>query len=114
VNTAPLSVPERCDIGYIHSGAAGAGQSTITLERNNMTQSVSNTNLTHSGADASRGLLARILGRSATRTKSHWGADPWGRADARFWNGRRWTEHVVRDGRQAIDHPLMPSAAADL
>ncbi len=62
---------------------------------------------------AAPGVLSRLLHRTARRTKSHWGADPWGRADARYWNGRRWTEHVVRDGRQAIDHPLRAVVTLD-
>jgi amino acid transporter len=32
-----------------------------------------------------------------------WYGDPAGRADQRYWDGFRWTEHVMRGGLQGID-----------
>lgn len=32
-----------------------------------------------------------------------WYADPRGRHDLRYWDGRRWTDHVATDGRQSVD-----------
>jgi hypothetical protein len=52
-----------------------------------------------------RGPFALLRGGRPRRVKAHWGADPYDRSQARYWNGRRWTEHVVIDGRQAIDWP---------
>src|SRR5438067_6354314 len=36
-----------------------------------------------------------------------WYPDPEGRAEQRYWDGDRWTEHVQRDGQPAVDviHP---------
>ena len=34
-----------------------------------------------------------------------WYADPFGRFELRFWDGARWTEHVSRQGRTAVDSP---------
>jgi uncharacterized protein YxjI len=34
-----------------------------------------------------------------------WYADPFGRAEARFYNGSAWTEHVSSHGRPGIDPP---------
>jgi uncharacterized protein YxjI len=35
-----------------------------------------------------------------------WYPDPFGRHESRWWDGIRWTEHVVSYGRQAIDEPI--------
>jgi hypothetical protein len=32
-----------------------------------------------------------------------WYPDPEGRAEQRYWDGERWTEHVQRDGEPAVD-----------
>ena len=32
-----------------------------------------------------------------------WHPDPTGRADQRWWDGRLWTDHVIRDGAQTTD-----------
>ncbi len=32
-----------------------------------------------------------------------WYADPTGRSDHRYWDGSAWTDHVARDGEQALD-----------
>ena len=34
-----------------------------------------------------------------------WHTDPSGRFELRYWNGKEWTEHVVREGRQLADPP---------
>ena len=34
-----------------------------------------------------------------------WYADPFGRAEARYYNGSAWTEHVTSHGRPGIDPP---------
>src|SRR5215207_11126973 len=33
-----------------------------------------------------------------------WHPDPAGRADQRYWDGERWTEHVMRGGEPGVDH----------
>lgn len=54
--------------------------------------------------------------RTLVRTTSVWNAieappaagyyaDPWGRADQRYWDGAQWTPHVVRDGLAEVDGP---------
>ncbi len=43
---------------------------------------------------------------------ARWVADPFGRYDLRYWNGRKWTEHVSRDGQQDRDPPR-PSVPVD-
>ena len=35
-----------------------------------------------------------------------WYADPSGRYELRYWNGREWTEHVARSGQQFTDPPV--------
>ena len=35
-----------------------------------------------------------------------WYADPSGRYELRYWNGKEWTEHVARSGQQFIDPPV--------
>jgi hypothetical protein len=40
-----------------------------------------------------------------------WHPDPLGRAEQRYWDGRTWTGHVVRNGQQAWDE-LTPQAGA--
>ncbi len=39
---------------------------------------------------------------------AEWYGDPLGHAQLRYWDGERWTDHVVNDGEQAID-PLVGS-----
>ncbi len=36
---------------------------------------------------------------------ARWTEDPFGRFELRFWDGRRWSEHVSTGGRQDIDPP---------
>lgn len=50
-----------------------------------------------------------------TTTPAGWFADPRGRSDLRYWDGSRWTDHVVTKGVQGVDPldaPLAPASAA--
>ncbi len=38
-------------------------------------------------------------------TLSGWHRDPSGRHELRFWDGDRWTEHVLDEGIPGLDHP---------
>ena len=40
---------------------------------------------------------------TALQVAPNWYPDPSGRAQARYWDGRMWTAHVVRDGVAALD-----------
>jgi hypothetical protein len=40
---------------------------------------------------------------TALEIPANWFPDPSGRADARYWDGRMWTAHVVREGVTALD-----------
>jgi hypothetical protein len=44
-----------------------------------------------------------------------WHADPWGRAEYRYWDGQSWTEHVSTGGVQRADkvEAAQPAAAAE-
>ena len=35
-----------------------------------------------------------------------WYADPAGRFELRYWDGKEWTEHVARGGQQFTDPPV--------
>ena len=35
-----------------------------------------------------------------------WYADPSNRFELRYWDGREWTEHVARGGKQFTDPPI--------
>ena len=35
-----------------------------------------------------------------------WYTDPSGRFELRYWDGKEWTEHVARGGRQFTDPPV--------
>ncbi len=39
-------------------------------------------------------------------TPAAWHPDPFGRFEARYWDGERWTEHVSRAGQTLVDPPL--------
>src|SRR5947207_15149834 len=41
-----------------------------------------------------------------------WHPDPSGRADQRYWDGERWTEHVVRNGVLQTESLGVPAAPA--
>jgi hypothetical protein len=53
---------------------------------------------------------------TAVQISANWYPDPSGRAEARYWDGRMWTAHVVRDGVPGLDEldgvqqPSAPSA----
>ena len=36
-----------------------------------------------------------------------WYADPSGRFEFRYWDGKEWTEHVARGGQQLTDPPVV-------
>jgi len=38
-----------------------------------------------------------------TQTPPNWYPDPTGRATARYWDGRMWTAHIVREGTTTLD-----------
>lgn len=40
-----------------------------------------------------------------TQQQPGWYADPFGRHEARWWDGTQWTEHVSSHGRQTTDAP---------
>ena len=44
-------------------------------------------------------------------TPAGWYTDPSGRFEKRYWDGARWTEHVVTGGVQSVDGPQEPVAA---
>jgi hypothetical protein len=46
----------------------------------------------------------------ATTNPARWVSDPFGRHEVRYWNGKRWTEHVADKGVQATDPPVRRSA----
>lgn len=43
---------------------------------------------------------------------ARWAADPFGRYELRHWNGKKWTEHVIRDGKQTVDPPRREAPTA--
>jgi hypothetical protein len=45
---------------------------------------------------------ARAAAAAAARLP-RWGPDPWARHEQRWWNGRRWSEHVADAGERSID-----------
>jgi Protein of unknown function (DUF2510) len=45
-------------------------------------------------------------------TEPAWLADPTGRHQTRYWNGRDWTEHVADDGVAGVDPLTMPPPPA--
>lgn len=59
------------------------------------------------GINAYTAILKREVTSYASPTDSiaAWCPDPSGRAEQRFWDGLRWTEHVSTKGVQAVDHP---------
>ena len=56
------------------------------------------------------------MGLDDDSTLAGWHRDPSGRHELRFWNGDRWTEHIVDDGIPGLDAPTRsgraPAAAA--
>ncbi len=41
-----------------------------------------------------------------------WHPDPFGRAQYRYWDGGRWTEHVAANGQQWVEPPAGPGSPA--
>jgi hypothetical protein len=61
---------------------------------------------------SSTGEFAATASASLTRTQPavqkvapQWAADPYGRYEYRFWNGRAWTSSVSTAGVQSTDPP---------
>ena len=50
-------------------------------------------------------------GMSDDMTLAGWHKDPSGRHELRFWDGDRWTEHVVDEGIPGLDHPTRSGRA---
>ena len=46
-------------------------------------------------------------------TSGQWADDPYGRYQFRYWNGKRWTDHVATNGITGLD-PIEPDATATL
>lgn len=74
-----------------------AGSSTM-----NVSTSVANTT-----AVATTGSVAGATPAGVQPTvPAAWYADPSGRYELRYWNGKEWTEHVARAGQQFTDPPV--------
>ena len=43
---------------------------------------------------------------SSAGAPAAWYADPSSRFELRYWDGKEWTEHVARGGRQFTDPPV--------
>ena len=43
---------------------------------------------------------------SSSAAPAAWYADPSGRFELRYWDGKEWTEHVARGGQQFTDPPV--------
>ena len=43
---------------------------------------------------------------TSTGAPAAWYADPSGRFELRYWDGKEWTEHVARGGQQFTDPPV--------
>lgn len=76
-------------------------RSTTTPASNNYqeTQSVNEpvaTSINNSATDAQKN----------SSVPAAWYADPSGRFELRYWNGKEWTEHVARAGQQFTDPPI--------
>lgn len=53
----------------------------------------------------------RMSDPTGPSTPAGWYPDPYGRAEHRYWDGSRWTDHVASAGSQAVD-PVDAAAAA--
>ncbi len=51
------------------------------------------------------------MGLDDDSTLAGWHRDPSGRHELRFWNGDRWTEHIVDDGIPGLDAPTRSGRA---
>ena len=50
--------------------------------------------------------VATSSSSSSASVPAAWYADPSGRYELRYWNGKEWTEHVARSGQQFTDPPV--------
>lgn len=60
-------------------------------------------------APSSTGAAAPAQAEAAPATAqppADWYTDPSGRFEMRYWDGKDWTEHVSRKGKQFIDPPV--------
>lgn len=56
-------------------------------------------------AGASAGSVAAPI-TTSSGAPAAWYADPSGRFELRYWDGKEWTEHVARGGQQFTDPPV--------
>ena len=49
----------------------------------------------------------------AVQTNGQWADDPYGRYQSRYWNGKRWTDHVATNGITGLD-PIDTEITASL
>ena len=57
-------------------------------------------------SDAEATTTTGIPAQTLATVPAAWYADPSGRFDLRYWNGKEWTEHVARSGQQFTDPPV--------
>ena len=57
------------------------------------------------------GVLAAHPATTASGAAAGWFPDPFQRFDQRYWDGRAWTEHVLRSGQRFLDAPASATAA---
>ena len=50
----------------------------------------------------------------AEQPPARWATDPYARHEQRYWDGRKWTEHVSTNGVAAIDPPTWGQEPADV
>jgi hypothetical protein len=62
------------------------------------------TQQTQSVAEATTTTVASA--QTSATVPAAWYADPSGRFELRYWNGKEWTEHVARSGQQFTDPPV--------
>lgn len=53
---------------------------------------------------------APVQAHSSSQPTAAWFPDPFARHERRYWDGHRWTEHVVTREHQGIDEPSWPVA----
>lgn len=60
-----------------------------------------------SGTQSSTPTVSSSLPSQSTgAAPAAWYADPSGRFELRYWDGKEWTEHVARGGQQFTDPPV--------
>ena len=45
----------------------------------------------------------QLHGESGETFSAGWHRDPYGRAQHRYWDGGRWTEHIASGGQSSVD-----------